>query len=188
MMMLMTLYLKTNKEHKSMFHLLSNFSCRRSLCLRFSRWNCSETTVIWRRAATLTALRSSQPPWSTMWGRTTAATITALHWLLLEWVWRWPRAGRRPSDRPWCPSRPSRVWPVQPVRGEITVRRIYSTSSVCMLILALLPILEFSVSAACRILLGPYRWGCPCQIMCVTHVMCVETLRFTKIKSTHIHI
>lgn len=75
-------------------------SGRKSLCLRSSRWNSPETTATWPRAATLTALRSSRPPWSTMSGRRTPVRTTVRPWPPLEWAWRWLRAGRRPSDRP----------------------------------------------------------------------------------------
>lgn len=94
---------------------------RKSLCLRSSRWNSPETTVIWPRAATLTALRSSQPPWSTTSGRRTPVRTTVPPWPPLEWAWRWLRAGRRPSDRPWCPSPLSPAWPAQQLRAKITV-------------------------------------------------------------------
>ena len=102
---------------------------RKSLCPRSSRWRTPETTAVWPRAATLTASRSSQPPWCTTWERTTAATTTALLWLPRGWAWRSPRAGRRPSDRPWCPSPPSPVWPVLPDWEKITVSLIYKQLS-----------------------------------------------------------
>lgn len=97
--------------------------CRKSLCLRSCRWNSPETTVTWPRAAILTALRSSQPPWFTMSGRTIPVRTTAPRWPPQEWAWRWLRAGRRPSDRPWCLSPPSPAWPVLLVRAKITVSR-----------------------------------------------------------------
>lgn len=95
--------------------------CRKSLCLRSSRWNSPETTVTWRRAATLTASRSSQPPWSTTSGRRTPVRTTVRLWPPQAWAWRWLRAGRRPSDKPWCPSPLSPAWPVLQLRAKITV-------------------------------------------------------------------